>query len=178
MALGLDEVAWRDSARLRSPPNRHVAKHGIAEVAGRDRRARPRDRFGVAVVEVDREERAPIGGEGEQFVGLGEVEHERLLDEEVGPELEELARRSEVPLVGQAHAHKIRAGLVEHPREVGERGTAYSAARVAARSGSRPAIATTSVSGRAGEDAGVLSTPDPGADDRDAQKRIRHAASR
>ena len=65
-----------------SPPNRHVANEMSPSAARRDRLVGHLHRAGVAMVEVDGEEQAAILGFLQQPVGLVEIEHERLLDEQ------------------------------------------------------------------------------------------------
>jgi hypothetical protein len=71
------------------------------------------NRLGVAVVEVDREELLASGIQ--QGVCLGELEDERLLDQEWNPSTEQLHCRLEVVFVRKAHGDKGRLLLIKHP---------------------------------------------------------------
>jgi hypothetical protein len=126
------------------------------------------------VVEVEREEHPAALGLRQQHVRLGQVEDERLLDEQRHAPLQQVQGRGEVLLVGQAHADEVGLLGVEHLVEVG---VGASTVRVGARPRAFLAAADDGAQVRVGparEHAGVLLPPATGADDRDAQ-RVRRA---
>ena len=114
----------------------------------------------------------------EQPVGLGEVEHERLLDQQRAAGLDHPQRRGEVILVRQAQRHQVGRLDLEHPVEV-EVGRGVELACTALGLLARPSDDGAQVDVWApGEHSGVLAPPPlTGPDDRDTQP-LRHVSLR
>ena len=166
--------ACRCVPKFGSPPKPRDREDDLAKLAFGDRGLRLRDRDGIPVVEVDREEQRTFGGGREQLVGFVEVEHERLLDQQGHTRLQQLEGRREVSFVRQAHTHQIRLLGVEHrgnagvARRLGLRSLGGRAIGVAANDRDKLSVRS------AVEDADVLTTPTAWTDNRDPYGSVAH----
>lgn len=146
-------------------------EHQLPEFARVDRGLGAAHRLRVAVVEVDAEERAGRLCRGEQLVGFGQFEDQRLLDQERDAGPEQAHRHVEMALIGQADGDELGGGIQKRV-ELGVGGRLVSRGPRLGPRGIPPENTDQLGVWPVREDPGVLLAPSTGADDADPQRFV------